>query len=236
MKQRQLRFRPAALTGTPLAAAGLARWELATLLASLLVAPSLAQAQAVALAGILGSKALLVVDANPPKAVGAGDEYQAVKVLAVTKDEATIEVNGARRTLRLGEAPVSVGARGGSGKRIVLMADSRGHFVNTGTINGRVMQYMVDTGATTISIGRSDADRMGLNYQRGEPVRMNTANGVAQGWRMRLDSVRLGDVEVLGVDAIVTPQPMPYVLLGNNFLTQFQMTRLNDQMVLEKRN
>ncbi len=236
MKQRQLRFRPAALTETPLAKAGLARWGLATLLASLLVAPSLAQAQAVALAGILGSKALLVVDANPPKAVGAGDEYQAVKVLAVTKDEATIEVNGARRTLRLGEAPVSVGARGGSGKRIVLMADSRGHFVNTGTINGRMMQYMVDTGATTISIGRTDAERMGLNYQGGEPVRMNTANGVAQGWRMRLDSVRLGDVEVLGVDAIVTPQPMPYVLLGNNFLTQFQMTRLNDQMVLEKRN
>lgn len=236
MKQRQLRFRPAALTETPLAKAGLARWGLATLMASLLVAPSLAQAQAVALAGILGSKALLVVDANPPKAVGAGDEYQAVKVLAVTKDEATIEVNGARRTLRLGEAPVSVGARGGSGKRIVLMADSRGHFVNTGTINGRVMQYMVDTGATTISIGRTDAERMGLNYQGGEPVRMNTANGVAQGWRMRLDSVRLGDVEVLGVEAIVTPQPMPYVLLGNNFLTQFQMTRLNDQMVLEKRN
>lgn len=208
---------------------------LAALLA-LCLAPSWAHAQAVALAGMLGSKALLVVDANPPKAVGAGDEFQGVKVIAVTKEEATIEISGARRTLRLGEAPVSVGARSGSGKRIVLMADSRGHFVNTGTINGRVMQYMVDTGASTIAIGRNDADRMVLNYRNGEPVRMNTANGVAQGWRIRLDSVRLGDVEVLGVEAIVTPEPMPYVLLGNSFLTQFQMTRINDQMVLEKRN
>ena len=208
---------------------------LAALLA-LCLAPSWARAQAVALAGMLGSKALLVVDANPPKAVGAGDEFQGVKVIAVTKEEATVEIGGARRTLRLGEAPVSVGARSGSGKRIVLMADSRGHFVNTGTINGRVMQYMVDTGASTIAIGRNDADRMVLNYRNGEPVRMNTANGVAQGWRIRLDSVRLGDVEVLGVEAIVTPEPMPYVLLGNSFLTQFQMTRINDQMVLEKRN
>lgn len=205
-------------------------------LVALCLAPSWAHAQAVALAGMLGSKALLVVDANPPKAVGAGDEFQGVKVIAVTKEEATIEISGARRTLRLGEAPVSVGARSGSGKRIVLMADSRGHFVNTGTINGRVMQYMVDTGASTIAIGRNDADRMVLNYRNGEPVRMNTANGVAQGWRIRLDSVRLGDVEVLGVEAIVTPEPMPYVLLGNSFLTQFQMTRINDQMVLEKRN
>ena len=208
---------------------------LAALLA-LCLAPSWAHAKAVALAGMLGSKALLVVDANPPKAVGAGEEFQGVKVIAVTKEEATIEISGARRTLRLGEAPVSVGARSGSGKRIVLMADSRGHFVNTGTINGRVMQYMVDTGASTIAIGRNDADRMVLNYKNGEPVRMNTANGVAQGWRIRLDSVRLGDVEVLGVEAIVTPEPMPYVLLGNSFLTQFQMTRINDQMVLEKRN
>ena len=202
----------------------------------LLATAGAVHAQSVALAGMLGSKALLVVDANPPKAVGAGDEYQGVKVITVTKEEATIEVNGTRRVLRLGEAPVSVGARGGSGKRVVLMADSRGHFINSGTINGRVMQYMVDTGASTVAIGRQDAERMGLNYQNGQPVRMNTANGVAQGWRMKLDSVRIGDVEVFGVEAIITPQPMPYVLLGNSFLTEFQMTRINDQMVLEKRN
>jgi aspartyl protease family protein len=53
---------------------------------------------------------------------------------------------------------------------------------------------------------------------------------------MKLDSVRIGDVEVFGVEAIVTPQPMPFVLLGNSFLTEFQMTRTNDQMVLEKRH
>ena len=215
---------------------GQSRYQrLLALCIGLLLGPTWAHAQAVALAGVLGSKALLVVDANPPRAVGAGDEFQGVKVIAVGKDEATVEVKGAKRVLRLGEAPVSVGARGGNGKRILLMADGRGHFVNSGTINGQVMQYMVDTGATTVAIGRPDAERMGLKYQSGQPVRVNTANGVAQGWHMKLDSIRIGDVEVFGVEAIITSQPMPYVLLGNNFLNEFQMTRTNDQMVLEKR-
>ena len=64
---------------------------------------------------------------------------------------------------------------------------------------------------------------------------MSTANGNVQGYRIKLDSVRVGDVEVFGVDAVVTPQPMPYMLLGNSFLTRFQMLRENDQMTLTKR-
>ncbi|ART48732.1 retropepsin-like aspartic protease family protein [Acidovorax carolinensis] len=207
----------------------------AALLVAALLAPLLARAQSVALGGILGSKALLIVNNSAPRGVGAGEAHQGVKVVNVGKDEAVVEIAGVRRTLHLGEAPVSVGSRS-SGRRVVLTADSRGHFVNSGTINGSTMQYMVDTGASTVAIGRPDADRMGLKYLSGQPVRMSTANGVAQGWRMKLDSVRIGDVEVFGVEAIVTPQPMPFVLLGNSFLTEFQMTRTNDQMVLEKRH
>ena len=120
--------------------------------------------------------------------------------------------------------------------RQIFIKLTGGHFINTGQINGQHMQYVVDTGASSVAIGKTDADRMGLKYLQGQPMRLSTANGVAQGWRIRLDSVRIGDVEVFGIDAVVTPQPMPYVLLGNSFLGQFQMTRNNDQMVLEKRN
>ena len=207
----------------------------ASLLALALWAPGAAWSQAVSLAGILGGKALLVVNGSAPRGVAAGETHQGVKVVSVGRDEAVIETQGARSTVRLGEAPVSVGARTGSGSKVVLRSDGRGHFVNQGLINGKVMQFMVDTGATTVAIGRPDADRMGLDYKNGQSVQMSTANGTAQGWRMRLDSVRIGDVEVKSVDAIVTPQAMPYVLLGNSFLGEFQMTRTNDQMVLEKR-
>ena len=81
----------------------------------------------------------------------------------------------------------------------------------------------------------ADATRIGLDYQKGTPVRMNTANGVAQGYRMRLDSVRVGDVEVRDIDAIVSQQPMPFVLLGNSFINRFSMRRDAEQMVLERR-
>lgn len=196
---------------------------------------SLAKAQAVALSGVLGSKALLVVGSNAPRAVAVGETHQGVRVLSVGKDEAVVEVQGQRSTLQLGQAPVNVRGSSGSGQRVVLMADTRGHFVQQGQINGQSMSFMVDTGASTIAIGQAQAQRLGLDYRSGQPVRMNTANGVAQGWRLHLDSVRLGEVQITGLEAVITPQPMPHVLLGNNFLNYFQMTRTPDQMVLEKR-
>lgn len=204
---------------------------------ALTIAAAPALAQNVALAGILGGKALLVVNGGAPRGLAPGEVHQGVRVLSVAADSAVLDVAGERRSLRLGEAPVSITASSASAQRVVLKADARGHFVNSGQINGRVMQYMVDTGASTVAIGRPDAQRMGLKFEEeGQSVMMNTANGVAQGWRIRLDSVRVGDVELRSVDAIVTPQPMPFVLLGNSFLREFEMSRNGDEMVLRKRH
>ncbi|MCG8986978.1 retroviral-like aspartic protease family protein [Delftia acidovorans] len=205
------------------------------------LAPPLATAQSVALRGVLGSKALLVIDGGTPRALAAGDSLQDVRVLQVSGDTAEVEIKGRRQTLRLGEAPISLGGRGAAagdpalGRRVVLKADNRGHFIERGQINGKTMVYMVDTGASSVAIGRSDAERMGLPFLKGQPVMMRTANGDAQGWSLRLDSVRVGDVEVFGVDAVVAPLAMPYVLLGNSFLAHVQMTRQGSEMVLERR-
>lgn len=208
----------------------------AILLAAVLAAAS-AQAQSVALAGMLGSKALLVVNGTAPKTVAAGESHEGVKVISTSGDQAVVEQNGKRNTLRVGEAPVHMGAgkSGGKGNRIVLVAGSGGHFMTAGQINGRAVQFMVDTGATSVAMAAQDAERAGVNFKAGQPVMMSTANGNVQGYRIKLDSVRVGDVEVFGVDAVVTPQPMPYMLLGNSFLTRFQMLRENDQMTLTKR-
>ena len=117
----------------------------------------------------------------------------------------------------------------------MLPADSRGHFMTQGLINGRPVTFMLDTGATTVALSVADAQRIGLDYSKGRPVQINTANGVAPGYMLRLSSVRVGDVEVYDLDAIVSPQSMPFVLLGNSFINRFSMRRDADQMVLEKR-
>jgi aspartyl protease family protein len=219
------------------------RFLLAGLLgsATLLFTP-LAAAQSVALAGMLGNKALLVVNGGAPKSVAAGEKHMDVKVISTSGDQAVLELNGKRHTLRVGDAPVSVGAGGGTGgegrkggNRIVLTAGTGGHFMTPGQINGRAVQFVVDTGATSIAMSAADAERAGISYKGGQPIQLSTANGIAPGFRVKLNSVRVGDVEVYDVDAVVIPQAMPYMLLGNSFLTRFQMIRENDQMTLVKR-
>lgn len=214
----------------------LAKW---TLVAAAVWAgcASLAQAQSVTLAGMLGTRALVIVDGSPPKSVAVGESHKGVKVLSTDGDTVVVEVAGRRQTLRVGEAPVSVGGGGAAagGDRIVLTAGSGGHFFKQGQINGKSVELLVDTGATSVGIGIEDAKRLGLNYQSGQPVRLSTANGVTMGWRIKLASMRVGDVEIFDVDGVVSSGSMPYVLLGNSFLTRFQMTRTNDQMVLLRR-
>ncbi len=202
-------------------------------------------AQSVALAGLMGGKALLVVEGGAPKLMAVGDNYQGVKLLAVQDERATITVAGTSYTLRLGDAPAGVRNGNGQGsgssgvvptpQTIVLPAGTGGHFYSRALINGKPVQVLVDTGATSVALGADEAQRLGLDFKAGTPVRVATANGSAQAWRIKLSSLRMGDVELYDVDAVVTAAYMPMVLLGNSFLSRFQMTRTNDQMVLVKR-
>jgi aspartyl protease family protein len=198
------------------------------------------QAQVVALSGISGSKALLVVDGKAPKFLSVGESHAGVKLLQVQGDVAVVDIQGQRANLRLGEAPVHVGtapgaAAGAGGQRIVLPVNSGGHFFAEGQINGRAIRFLVDTGATAVSIGVDDAERMGLSYKQGRQIPVSTANGRTTAWMVKLDTVAINGVVAREVDAIVTPAPMPFVLLGNSFLSRFEMNRSHDQLVLLKR-
>ena len=190
------------------------------------------------LTGTIGSRAILIVDGAAPKTVAPGETYKGVKVITTLGDQALLEYGGARHTLRVGEAPASVGANASavpSGGRIVLTAGSGGHFVTQGSINGQAVQFMVDTGATSVALGRADADRIGIDYRSAPQGRSSTANGSVTVWRVMLSSVRIGEVEIRNVEATILPAGMTYVLLGNSFLTRFQMKRENDVMTLERR-
>lgn len=211
------------------------------LLAAALLAlgPALAAAQSVALSGTLGGKALLVVDGGKPRVLAVGEQHQGVRLLSLAGDDAVVEIGGQRQTLRVGGVPVDFGpasSGGGGGSRIVLPAGAGGHFTGIGQINGKSVRFMVDTGATGVAIGMAQAQGLGLaNRPDASLVRLNTANGVVIGQRLRLDSVRIGEVEVGGIDAVITPADMPYVLLGNSFLSRFSMRRDADLLVLDKR-
>lgn len=202
-----------------------------------LLAQTPAWAQTVQLAGLSGDKALLVINGEAPRFLSPGQTLAGVRLISLAGDNAVVEVAGQRNTLRMGQSPIglSAAAVAAAGNRVVLEAGPGGHFVTPGQINGRHVQFMVDTGATVVSLGRDDAARIGLKHSDGQPVTMTTANGAVQGYQLKLDSVKVGDAILYNVPAVVMPVSMPYVLLGNSFLSRFQLRRDNIQMILEKR-
>ncbi|MES3013767.1 MAG: TIGR02281 family clan AA aspartic protease [Pseudomonadota bacterium] len=202
--------------------------------ALLIAAPAFAQS--VSMSGSLGDKALLMID-GVPRTLAAGATLQGVKLVRVTGSDAVVEVKGRRVTLQLGGAQVNIGGApsDGGGTQIVLTAGSGGHFFTGGSINGKAVRFVVDTGATYVSLGSNEAERLGIDYRNGRPGMTQTANGPMAVYKIALASVRVGDVQLYNVEALVGQAPMDHVLLGNSFLTRFQMKRENDTMTLSKR-
>lgn len=199
--------------------------------------PAAPTARRVAFTGSMGSQALLVIDGGAPRAMAVGTTVRGVKLVSLAGDDAVVEIDGRRQPLRLGASAVNLGgaASPGSGTQVSLSSDANGHFLANGQINGRGVRLMLDTGATLMAMGQDEADRIGVNWKDGQRIGLVTANGTTVGYRVALGSVRIGDVEVFNVEAVVQPQPMPFILLGNSFLTRFQMKRENDTLTLYRR-
>ena len=200
-----------------------------------------APAQSVTLAGTMGvDKALLVIDGQP-RTLAVGATAQGVTLRRLADGQADVEVGGRAFSLRLGGAPARLAGAGNgdaanaTGGDIVLPMGPGGHFGGQGTINGRSVQFLVDTGATTVALSQREANRIGLDWQRGKPGLTQTANGPVPVYAINLTSVRLGGVEIANVAAIVLPAEMPMVLLGNSFLGRFSMRQDNDVMRLAKK-
>ena len=195
-----------------------------------------ALAQTVSLGGSLGDKALLVIDGTP-RNVAVGAAVQGVRLVSVNGDGAIVEVKGKRVALAIGGTQVNLGgvASAGHGAQIVLTAASGGHFFTAGSINGQAVRFLVDTGATNVSMSQAEADRLGLKFRDGPRSSSMTANGPVVVYQVALDEVRIGDVTVYHVAATVLPAQMSHVLLGNSFLTRFQMKRENDRLTLDRR-
>jgi aspartyl protease family protein len=208
-----------------------------SLLAIVLLAGSgVVCAQTVSLSGSLGDKALLIID-GAPRTVATGATVQGVKLVSVSGDGAVVELGGKRVNLAHGGAQVNLGGANsaGGGSRIVLTATHGGHFLTQGTINGRSVRFLVDTGATNISMSQAEAQRLGIDLSKAQRGIANTANGQVVAHRVSLATVRVGDVTVYNVDATIVPAQMDHLLLGNSFLSRFQMKRENDTLTLDKR-
>jgi len=114
---------------------------------------------------------------------------------------------------------------------LTLMPNRAGHYVAEGEINGRHVMFLLDTGATWVALPTSLAHD--LKLKRGAAVTLQTANGTAVGYQTRLDSVRLGPIEMHDVAALVADGvAADTVLLGMNFLRRLELTQRGEQLIL----
>ncbi|HEX6295172.1 MAG TPA: TIGR02281 family clan AA aspartic protease [Burkholderiales bacterium] len=194
-----------------------------------------ARAADVAMIGVIGDKAaVLALDGGNPKTVKVGQTWNGIKVIEVKGDFATIEMDGKRRVLHRG-MHYRAAAASSDRQSVTLAADPQGHFFTEGAVNGSPVRFLVDTGATAVALPASEARRLGVDYRKGRPGFTNTAGGVVQTFRVRFDRVRLGDIELSGVDGVVIERGLDIALLGMSFLNRLEMKREGQTMTLIRR-
>lgn len=198
-----------------------------------LVAALSAQSADVNVVGLFSDKALVEIDRAAPKLMSAGQSHHGVKLLSADSAKAEFQIDGKRVTLGLGQSVTGGAPKVGGRGSITLIADGSGHFVTDGSINGAGTRFLVDTGATTVALSSVEAKRLGVRYLKGQPTMVGTANGTARAFRLKLDSVKVGEITLYQVDANVVEGSSPtIVLLGMSFLNRMQMKREGSTMVL----
>ena len=202
---------------------------------SLLLLADTAQALDINVVGLFPNKAVLVIDGGSPKTYSVGATIaEGVRLVSANESGATIEANGKRQTIALGEH-VNRSTSDGGRQSVTLRADGQGHYMVQGQINGGTVRMLLDTGATMIALPASDATRLGIDYKKGSVGYVNTANGVVPAYKVKLNTVKVGDIEINQVDAVVQEQGLPIILLGMSFLNRTEMRRDGAHMVLTKR-
>ncbi len=198
---------------------------------SMFVATVVGAATEVGVVGLFPGKAVVVINNDRPRTLSVGDAaVEGVRVLAVDTARAQLEVDGRRQTLGIGQR-VFTTTRGES---VTLRADARGHFVTPGAVNGVKVHFLVDTGASYVSLGAADAARAGIDLRGAREAFSNTANGTVRVRLVRLNEVRVGAVLLNDVEAMVHEHDLPLVLLGMSFLKRLDMQRNGEIMTLKK--
>jgi aspartyl protease family protein len=212
--------------------------HLRTICFVLLCAPGVAPAADIHVVALTAGKAVVKINGGRTQGLSVGQVTpEGIRLISATSESAVFEVGGQRRTLAAGEggaiATVAPPSRGDS---VTLTADVRGHFVATGIVNGTSLRFIVDTGATSVALSSSDAKRAGINYLAGSRAVTQTANGPIPVYSVKIDTLRVGDIEINNVDAIVIEgDRLPIGLLGMSFLNRMEMKRERQTMTLIRR-
>ena len=186
---------------------------------------------------LFGGKAVLMIDGQRRTLSMGQTSPEGVKLIKADSKQAMLEVDGRKKVYQPGGA-ISLTYANPEHHEEKIFADDRGMFRSVGTINGRTVRFLLDTGATTVAMNKAQAKQLGVDYRMtGEHVVVSTASQNVKGYRVRLKSVTLGKIKQKNVEAMVIDgnHPGP-ILLGMSFLGNLKVEKAGDVMKIRQRN
>lgn len=184
--------------------------------------------------GLFKGAALLIIDGEQVL-LKEGRTKRDVKLIQATSRDALLEINGNRQRVGLSKQ-VGGNYQQAQSKTVRIASQQGGHHWIRGTINGRQVKFLVDTGASIVALNLSTAKRLGIDYKKGRPGYINTANGVTEVRYVNLPKVTVGAITQYNVQASVSlNDSLSIALLGNSFLSRTNMRTENGVLILEAR-
>ena len=187
--------------------------------------------------GLFKEKAIMEIDGKR-RTISSGETTpEGITLISANSDEARLEINGEINTYTLG-THIGSSYKAPTGMKTVTIApDLHGMYHVNGQVNDFYMYFVVDTGATLITMNKFQAKRLGINYKLdGEESLTSTASGIEKIYMVVLDSVAVGDIKLTDVQAAVIDGNYPEVtLLGNSFLNRIDISREGKLLELQKK-
>jgi aspartyl protease family protein len=187
---------------------------------------------------LFNGKAVLKID-KALRTLSIGDiSPEGIKLISADSEKAVLEVGGRKKTYKMGNA-VSIGTQFSKPTERVTLAyaDSQGMYFIQGSANGYPIRFLIDTGATSIAMNSVQADRLGIDYRlTGKLGLVSTASGIAKAYSISLNKVKVGEIELRNVAAVIIEGGFPTeVLLGMSFLGRVTVEREGNLMRIIKK-
>jgi len=183
--------------------------------------------------GLFGGAAIVEIQGNQ-RLIKVGKSSGGVKLIKADSRQAVVSIDGKRHTLSLSRSH-SGQSRKPQAQVASIAADSMGQYQVLGSINGQSVNFLVDTGATSVALNSLDARRLGIDFTKGIPGRASTAGGIVKSYRVVLDRVKVGEIEARTIEAVVIEGAFPEkALLGMTFLKKVKMTEQNGLLTLSR--
>ncbi len=186
--------------------------------------------------GLFKDRALLEIDGKQRLLRSGQTSPEGVKLISANSHKALVEDQGKRSTLTLGRS-INTNFSAPRQQSLRIIPDVRGMHRTTGSINGYPVEFMVDTGATLVSMNRQQAQRLGINYRlEGKPAISTTASGYSKIYLVKLKRVKIGEIELRNIEAAIHDGNFPPItLLGMSFLGQLEMHRTGGALELKRK-